>query len=120
MPPAVPGTTLHIVLQIAGDRLLALRFLRESKLLSAIAQKGIHLRIALKALCHAAQLAFDLAARLGIIPTVKLPALLLQLLPAINEPLGPDGGIGQRRVFALHAVDNAGNTLPAGKPGQPA
>jgi hypothetical protein len=49
----------------------------DSKFLPAIAQDGIYLRVALKALGHAVHLAFDLAARLVVLPAAKLLALPL-------------------------------------------
>jgi hypothetical protein len=77
MPPADPVTACHFVLQLASDALALTQFLPDSEFLPAIAQDGIYLRVTLKALGQAVHLAFDLAARLVVLPAAKLPALPL-------------------------------------------
>ena len=77
MTPAKPVAPCHFVLQRAGNGLLAAKLLPDSEFLPAIAQDGIYLRVTLKALGHAVHLAFDLAARLVVLPTAKLLTLAL-------------------------------------------
>jgi hypothetical protein len=60
-----------------GDALPLALLLPDSEFLTAIAQDGFNLRVALKALGHAAHLSFDLAARLVVLPAAKLLALPL-------------------------------------------
>jgi hypothetical protein len=64
-------------LQLAGYALALAHVLADPDFLPAIAQDGFNLRIAFKALGKAAHLAFDLAARLVVLPAAKLLALPL-------------------------------------------
>ena len=60
-----------------GDALPPAKLLPDSKLLPAIAQDGIYLRVTFEALGQAVHLAFDLGAGIVVLPAAKLPALAL-------------------------------------------
>lgn len=56
-----------------GDALPPAKLLPDSKLLPAIAQDGIYLRVTFEALGQAVHLAFDLGAGIVVLPAAKLP-----------------------------------------------
>ena len=105
-------------MQLAGYAFALAHVLADPDFLPTIPQDGFNLRIAFKALGKAVHLAFDLAARLVVLPAAKLLALPLQFLPAFNEAVGPHIRVGLHRALLVQPLDDLADALPAGKLGQ--